>query len=140
LAGESEVLGGICGNKLHIFVADFGAEKVNSDPNDSEMQVGRLEGLVYQDANDNGIYDCGEGYPGSYLSFDKQNDSDSYSYKILTNPAGGFDTELEKGNYRIQIQIGDNRFFKWIHVDPESVSWLSIPIKTGVQTPNGSGQ
>jgi hypothetical protein len=146
-AGQSPLFGGICGDKLHILVADFGSHikaPVSTDDTfgkkegDQEQIIdvqkpGCLVGLIFQDENLNNLYDHKEGLSGLEIIVDKGKDS-AVSYETVTNPAGGFFMDLPQGQYRVKINspkdegLSKNMIFKCIDINSDSSTWLPVSI------------
>lgn len=144
MAGQSPVLGGICGDCLHILIADFGSrlkdpvlpdeqQEGSLDQAGSAEPTGRLVGIVYLDENLNNLYDQKEGLSGSEVVLDKGKDT-SILYENATNAAGGLFMELPPGRYRLKIKISTDQagssltIFKWVDIYPDASVWFPVSL------------
>jgi uncharacterized protein YkwD len=116
VAGESIELGGICGDFLHLATADYAFGKTGPEF--------ALIGVMYTDANGNGLFDAGEGLPGVAVSIKAAGETGTGKITI-TDPAGGFTRQLAPGMYRVAINNGNNMMIKWLEVKDANV-WLSM--------------
>jgi len=124
--GNSPELGGICGNDVHLMVADFGAQQPPGEGANSSGS--RLIGLVFDDLDMNGIYNVGEGLPEAEVILDKGPDSD-IQHQTRVNAAGGYTISLHPGNFRVSVNVGDERFSKWIRIEDGVNTWLSTVVE-----------
>jgi uncharacterized protein YkwD len=86
--GDSESLGGICGDHVGLLVAEYGTRIA--------IESG-IVGVVFSDLNGNGLLDPGEGLSGIELSVSGSAVSDV----LLTGEGGGFHIVLPEGPYEI---------------------------------------
>jgi len=105
-----------------LMVVDFGKSSLPAKP--------CLTGVVYGDANGDGLYTMGEGISDTSVTVD----GGDASFALVTNVAGGFTLELEPGRYSVIIHengdipervvdIGDENLGLWFKVNPgENVS------------------
>jgi len=135
MPGQSAELSGICGDELHIMVADFGTvvepEKIETDENSSP---GRLVGLIYEDSEANSLYDIGEEYPGIQVTVAAENESDA-SYEVITNDAGGYVLDLPQGNYRVTVNRDSEILYQWVDITSENATWLPMKLDMPVEHP-----
>ena len=144
MAGQSSELGGICGDDLHIMVADFGTRLKGNDSDDSgkahetdDSVYGQLIGLIYEDINANGLYDAGEGADDRIVTLDRGPGTD-IAYKVCMNPAGGFAVNLSQGRYRIAVETYEGELMtRWVTVDMNEAVWFSLDARAAseVDTP-----
>jgi uncharacterized protein YkwD len=116
IAGESVELGGVCGDFLHIAVADYAAGKIGPEF--------ALIGIIYTDVNGNGLYDAGEGLPGVAVSIKAAGEVGAGQI-IYTDPAGGYSRQVTAGKYRVLVNYGNSIVVKWIEVKDTNV-WLPM--------------
>jgi len=85
-----------------------------------------LTGVVYRDANGDGLYSLGEGIPNANVTV---GGSDAY-FSVVTHMAGGFTLELDPGRYIVTIdqngdiserviEIRDENMGIWFKVNPD---------------------
>jgi hypothetical protein len=117
-AGASVELGGICGDQVHVAVADYGAGKTGPDF--------ALIGVVYLDANANGLFDSGEGVPGAGVAIKLAGEAGK-GQTIYTHSAGGFFRQLTPGRYRVAIDFEFGSMVKWVDVSEANV-WLPVAL------------
>ncbi len=127
IAGHSPALGGICGDDVHLLVADFGARQA-PEPQEPDAPVdGRLVGLVFSDKDSNGIYDPGEGLPNAAVTIDRGAGSDFF-HETAVNRAGGYAISLAPGNYRVTVRVGQEQVSEWVRVESGANYWLPAVI------------
>jgi hypothetical protein len=119
MAGVQPEMGFICGENLHILVADFAAKDKYVDT--------AISGVVYQDRNNNGIYDIGEELAGVGLTV-KVTGPGGKATKLTTNPAGGYGIRLAPGRYRVSVDPEAGEWVRWIDVDASRSTWLSAAL------------
>lgn len=133
-AGHNPALGGICGDDVHLLVADFGARKT-SEPADSDAPAdGRLVGLVFSDKDSNGIYDPGEGLSNAAVTVDRGAGSELL-HETAVNRAGGYAIAMAPGNYRVTVSAGQEQVSEWVRVESAVNSWLPAVIDTPAPEP-----
>ncbi len=110
-AAESKALSGICGDNVHIAVGDFGASAVNAGP--------VLSGVIYEDVNENGLYDVGEEVAGAAVSVKTPGVVEPRI--IQTNAAGGYMVRLAAGWNRVSVGAGGNEQIKWVAAETVNV-------------------
>ena len=140
MAGQSALLGGICGDDLHIMVADFGIRLKGDGPDDSgkahetdDFVYGQLIGLIYEDINASGLYDAGEGADDRIVTFDRGPGTD-IAYKVYTNRAGGFAVNISPGSYRIAVETYEGELMtRWVTVDMNEAVWFSIDARAALE-------
>jgi uncharacterized protein YkwD len=125
LAGESETLTGEYGNFLNIGVVEYGSiEKEGVKPS--------IIGVAYVDANENGLYDAGEGFSNAELIIKKISRDNEYVKQVAAlrpNPAGGFRYSAEPGLYKLILKSGRMEKFISRKIEMEGSSlWQSIPV------------
>lgn len=123
MAAESKALSGICGENVHITVGDFGASRIYDGP--------LLSGVIYEDFNENGLYDAGEGVSDVEVTV-KTPGVAGITKTVRTNPAGGYTVFLDPGRYRVSVGgAGENEQIRWFTVEADNV-WKSFQV-TGTQ-------
>lgn len=120
IAGESAALGSLCGDFLQLTVADYGARTIGPD------FATTIIGVVYEDANGNGMFDSGEGASGLSVTINMAGVPGSLQ-KIYTNPVGGFSKTLAPGRYRVVINAPGEKIIKWIDLNTANV-WVPVEI------------
>ncbi len=137
-AGQSAEMGGVCGDYIHIMVADFGTRSEsedsakNTESDKTATGNGQLIGLVYEDTDGNGIYTAGEGLPDLAVTIDQGADSD-FAQEIRTNAAGGYSLDLPAGDYRVTAAVDtvDTEtiaLFGQIRINENTRVWLSADV------------
>ena len=141
MAGESVEMSGICGDNLHILVADFGAKHETGDFVESEEVTetdntkvvdGRVSGLIYEDINANSLYDIGEEYPGIQVTVATENESD-VGYEVITNAAGGYVLDLPQGNYRVTVNRNSEILYQWMDITSKNATWMPMKLDMPVE-------
>jgi len=127
IAGESKALSGICGDNIHLTVADYSAPVLYAGP--------ALTGMVYCDVNENSLFDVGEGLPDVVVTI-KKSDTAAAVSNVAANTAGGFSTDLSPGRYRISIStsistdLSDETQVQWVTIDEDDVNkWVTFKIQ-----------
>lgn len=96
----------------HLMTCDFGAS-VASDLT--------LSGVVYRDADGNGLYSPGEGIPGLEI----QMEGPLGSERVTTNETGEFARKAVSGFYAVTVYAGDQQLFHGVEVAQRNESlWL----------------
>ena len=124
ITGTSSELGGICGDRVSLLVADFGFSFVHLDPS--------LVGVVYSDRDQDGLYSQGEGIPGVAMSIDGP--SGFLNINIYTNKTGGFSAALAPGPYRIVALVDGQEMIKYIELEEEN---QTVMFKVGPDSEEG---
>jgi hypothetical protein len=119
MAGAQPEMGFICGDNLHILVADFAARDEYPDT--------ALTGVVYADRNSNGIYDIGEELAGVGITI-KLSAPGGKATHLTTGPAGGYGMRLAPGRYRVSVDTEVAEWVRWIDVDAARSTWLSVAL------------
>jgi len=136
-AGHNPVLGGICGDDVHLLVANFGAGKTPESAESAETDApaaGRLIGLVFADSDGNGIYDPGEELEDAAVTIDRGPDS-VHLQETAVNRAGGYSILLAPGSYRVTVSVGQERVSEWVRLESAVNSWLPAVIDTPAPDP-----
>ena len=127
VGGESRVLSGICGDYVRLGVVDYGLRAIDVDADGAT-----LIGIVYQDIDQNGLYDPGEGLAGRQLSLKKiRPDAGKTEVEtIITNLAGGFThaSSLAQGVYQISLMLNGEEFKQRLKVSDNRPIWLALPV------------
>ena len=118
IAGTSGELGGICGDKVLLMTADFGAG--------AEEKAPVLAGFVYSDLNGDGLYGMGEGMGRVAVEIE----GESGRFSLYTNEAGGFSITLAPGAHRLAVMAGEEEMLKYIDLGSENrlVVFRSCPV------------
>lgn len=142
MAGESAILGGVCGDYLHIMVAEFGAghetggsvdfEDVSGAGDDTTYMYGQLAGVVYEDRDANGLYDIGEGVSGIAVTAVNGKDTEAV-YGARSNAAGGYSLDLPRGRYRVDVETESGVYSKWLDISEETAHWLPVDVEIPVK-------
>ncbi len=119
IAGESAALGGICGDRLHITVADYAAGKPGPEF--------ALAGVVYEDANGNGLFDSGEGIANQAVTI-KPAGAAGPGQIVYTNSVGGFGRKLANGRYRIAVDNKGATVIRWIEIK-DAHAWVTVALQ-----------
>lgn len=132
IKGASSGLGGICGDNVLLMVSDFGMSHEDRTP--------RVEGVVFQDTDQDTLYSPGEGLGQFPLSIEylggpagveyKAWDGTISQFRFHTNEAGGFGFTAVPGEYRITVVADGYELTEYIEVADEGTSVLmfSIPL------------
>lgn len=93
--GDSESLGGICGNHVGLLVAEYGTRIA--------LESG-IVGSVFSDLDGNGLFDPGEGLSGIKVIVSGA----AFSRVLLTGAGGGFHIVLPEGTYEVSAAGTDD--------------------------------
>ncbi len=85
---------------------NFGPNVVTQDFGSREGAKANLLGVVFDDKNQNTLYDAGEGRDGVVI--DVKNLADNAPSSLETWDQGGYQIELNPGLYQVSARIGDN--------------------------------
>ncbi len=129
LAGTQPDYGWVCGENLHIMVADFGVLPEYADS--------ALTGVVYADRNGNGIYDIGEERAGVGITV-KMSGSGGKTMDVVSNPAGGYGIRLAPGRYRVSVDPETAEWVRRIDVGEARNAWLPVAVPFIEDSPAGS--
>ena len=110
VSGQSSVLGDILTDNFLLSVIELAAPAVSSDPSDPDGP--RLMGTVFDDVNQNGLYDAGEEISGAVVTVAADSGAGEVGFSepfstLVTNPAGGFSINLAPGPYQVRVWVQD---------------------------------
>lgn len=122
---QSSAIGSISTNDFQLAVIEYAAQELHSSV--------AIIGTVYDDLNENELYDAGEGLSGASVSIiESGSEDDLVIYKqMITNPAGGFFIKADPGSYIVQVQLENEEIMQAYNVEVGSASqWLGLEIET----------
>jgi len=123
IKGQSDLLGGICGDNLLLMAADFGLS--------SEEQSSCIVGLVYQDMDEDMLYSPGEGLNQAGVSIELVSGDDISSVvSVYSSQVGSFIFPAVPGEYRITVDADGYEIVRDIEIgEEENIDLVfSIPL------------
>jgi len=105
-------------NHVYVVTIDYAAPE--------EYAGAWVLGMVYEDRNQNGLFDAGEGIPGVPVAIDYANPD----FHGTTDAIGGMQTVLAPGGARIVLWPGERDEAFWVDVDWDN-QWFALPVEFG---------
>ncbi len=97
--GESDEFTSLCGNKVMLAAVDMGHEFGSNT-----LFEGRLSGVVFDDGNENGLYDAGEGLEGRVVKI--YSDDWRILFSTVTDGGGGWQVgEVSEKQVLIEVEF-----------------------------------
>lgn len=120
-SGHTDQPVALCGDFANLAVLDMGARE-------TENLDASLIGTIYADKNQNALYDVGEEVFGCRVEITSDSRPDELIV-VQTNVAGGFQSALAPGQYRVSVVIAEDQpKTAMVAVAAGEQAWISLDI------------